>query len=103
MRLQSARQVGLVWLAAAFVFLVTALVSAALSPRLRPPVASPTGPGAPYFVGLIGLLALGAAIVLTWVWVGRAGPPAQWERLVLRLALVLLGVLWTGAMLFPFL
>lgn len=103
MRLQSARHVGLVWLMAAFVFLVTAWVSAALSPRLSPPVALPLSPGAPYFVGLIGLLAIGAAIALTWDWVRRAGPRAPWERFVLRLALVLLAVLWTGAMLFPFL
>lgn len=101
MRLRSGRHVGLVWLAAAAVFLATAWASVALSPPLTPPAPPPARPGAPYFVGLIGLLAVGAAIVLTWEWLGRAGPAAPWKRLMLRLGLVLLGVLWIGAMLFP--
>jgi len=98
MRLQSLRQVGALWLAAVIVFLSSAWASGALLPTV--PV---TRPPASYYVGLVGLLAIGLALALTWEWVGRAGPSSIGTRAAIRLVLVFLGVLWALAMIFPFL
>jgi len=98
MRLQSLRQVGALWLAAVIVFLSSAWASSALLPSV--PV---THPPASYYVGLVGLLAIGMALALTWEWVGRAGPSSIGTRAAIRLILVFVGAVWTLAMIFPFL
>ena len=98
MRLQSTRQVGALWIATVIVFLSTAWASGALLPAV--PV---THPPASYYVGLVGLLAIGLALGLTWEWVGRAGPSSIGTRVAIRLVLTVLGLLWVLAMIFPFL
>jgi hypothetical protein len=98
MRLQSLRQLGVLWFAAVIVFLSSAWASGALLPSV--PV---TRPPASYYVGLVGLLAIGLALALTWEWVGRVGPTSIGTRAAIRLILVFLGVVWTLAMVFPFL
>ena len=98
MRLQSARDIGFLWATTGIVFLLSAWASSALRPQS--PVLHPT---ASYYVGLLGLLAIGLAVALTWGWVGRAGPAAVGARVAIRAALVLLGTLWALAMVFPFL
>jgi hypothetical protein len=70
MRIHSGRQVVALWAGALLIFLASAWGSTAL----RPAAARVTRPGAGYYVGLVGLLAIGAALVLRWRWVGRAGP-----------------------------
>jgi hypothetical protein len=98
MRLQSLRQVGALWLATVIIFLLSAWASSAL--RQSGPV---TSPPPSYYVGLVGLLAIGLAIALTWEWVGRARPSSIGTRAAIRLVLVFLGVAWALAMIFPFL
>jgi hypothetical protein len=62
-----------------------------------------TRPPLSYYVGLVGLLAIGVALALTWEWVGRGGPPSIAVRAVLRTVLMAFGVVWALAMIFPFL
>jgi hypothetical protein len=69
MSIRSGRQVALLWAGALLLFLITAWASRALHPSH--PVDRPS---ASYYVGLLGLLAIGLALVLTWRWVGQAGP-----------------------------
>lgn len=98
MRLQSPRQVAVLWTGTVIVFILTALASSSLRPTIpskRPPLS--------YYVGLVGLLAIGFALALTWEWVGRAGPASGVARVGIRAGVLLLGVLWTLAMVFPFL
>lgn len=98
MDIRSGRQVALLWAGALLVFLICAWASRALHPAgpvLRPP--------ASYYVGLVGLLAIGLALALTWRWVGVAGPASSATRAGLRVLLLLGGVLWVAAMVFPFL
>ena len=98
MDIRSGRQVALLWAGALLVFLISAWVSRALHPAgpVRRPPAS-------YYVGLVGLLAIGLALALTWRWVGIAGPASSGTRTALRGLLLLGGVLWVAAMVFPFL
>jgi hypothetical protein len=98
MRVQSARGIAFLWAATLTFFLLSAWVSSALGPAA--PALHPT---ASYYVGLVGLLAIGLTLVLTWKWVGRAGPTTVGGRIAIRAALVLLGILWVLAMVFPFL
>jgi hypothetical protein len=98
MRLQSGGQVGALWMATTVVFLSTAWASGALLPTVpvtRPPVS--------YYVGLVGLLGVGFALALTWEWVGRAGPRSLGIRAAFRFVLLVLGLVWALAMIFPFL
>lgn len=98
MVIRSGRQIALLWAGALIVFLICAWASRALHPSgpvQRPP--------ASYYVGLVGLLAVGVALVLTWRWVGQAGPASSGARAGLRALLLLGGVLWLAAMIFPFL
>ena len=60
MRIQSGRQVTALWAGALLIFLVSGWGSTALRPA--GPV---TGPPASYYVGLVGLVAIGIALVLT--------------------------------------
>lgn len=84
-----------VWAATAVVFLAAALASRALVHRPSP---MPS-----YAVGLVGLLAVGVALALSWRGLGDPGMHAPATRRVLRGAVVLGAVLWVLAMLFPFL
>lgn len=96
--IRTGRQVVLLWAAA----LAIALVTAVLSTWLLPP-SPPRGPTASYYVGLVGLVAVGVALWLTWGWLDRAGPSSSAARMVLRVVLATGGVLWVAAMAFPFL
>lgn len=98
MEIRSGRQIALLWAGALLLFLICAWASRALHPSS--PITRPT---ASYYVGLVGLLAIAVALVLTWRWVGRAGPASSGTRAVLRALLLLGGVLWLAAMVFPFL
>jgi hypothetical protein len=62
-----------------------------------------SSPPASYYVGLLGLLAIGLALVLTWRWVGRSGPTSTTARTTLQALLAIGTVLWLAAMVFPFL
>lgn|SRR5205823_5389257 len=99
MRLQSARHIAILWTSTVSIFLLTAWASGVLLPATpathHPPLS--------YYVGLLGLLAVGMSLALTWRWVGRAGPSSVIARAAIRAALALLGVLWMLAMVFPFL
>lgn len=98
MSIRSGRQVALLWAGALLLFLITAWASRALHPSH--PVDRPS---ASYYVGLLGLLAIGLALVLTWRWVGQAGPASSGARAGLQALLVVGGLLWVAAMVFPFL
>src|SRR5690349_15881107 len=81
MDIRSGRQVALLWAGALLVFLVSAWAPTALHPASlvqRPP--------ASYYVGLVGVLAIGLALVLTWRCVGQAGPASSAARAGLRAA-----------------
>ena len=84
-----------VWAAAGAVFFISAWASRSLTQRAS---AMPS-----YWVGLIGLLAIGVALFLSWR--GLADPSAHSAstRRLLRGAVVLGVVLWCAAMVFPFL
>ena len=98
MRIQSSRQIAALWAGAFLVFLASVWGSSALLPD--GPVTTPT---ASYYVGLVGLVAIGIALVLTWVWVRRTGPESQVTRGALHVILAIGGLLWLIAMVFPFL
>lgn len=98
MRLQSGRQLGVIWISAVLVFLLSAWAATALLPTMLV-----TRPTSSYWLGLVGLLAIGLALALTWDWVARAGPVSSAARVSIRLALTLLSILWVLAMIFPFL
>lgn len=98
MDIRSGRQVALLWAGALLVFAISAWASPALHP------ADPsTRPTVSYYVGLLGLLAIGLALLFTWRWTGRAGPAAHGLRVAARVLLALGGLLWPAAMVFPFL
>ena len=99
MHIRSSRQVAALWAGA----LATFFVSAWASTMLLPSPGSASGVPASYYIGLVGLVAIGLAMVLTWVWLGRNGPSSRAARTGLRTLLVVGGVLWVVAMLFPFL
>lgn len=101
MRIQSGRQIAALWAGALLVFMASAWGSTALLPD--GPLTRPTRPTASYYVGLVGLLAIGVAIVLTWMWVRRTGPAERGTRAVLQVLLATGAVLWLAAMVFPFL
>ena len=84
-----------VWTIAIAVMLVTAIASHVLG-RLSSPMPA-------YWVGLVGLLAVGAALVLSWRELGAADAARPAVRRALR-GLVMLGlILWVIAMAVPFL
>jgi len=100
-RIQSGRQIAAVWLGALAIFVATAWGSTLILPADAAAVSS--GPPASYYVGLLGLLAVGLALVLTWRRVGRSGPTSTAARTVLQALLAVGTVLWLAAMAFPFL
>jgi hypothetical protein len=98
MRVRSGRQVAALWAVALLIFLASAWASTALLPQ--GPVNRPT---ASYYVGLVGLVAVGIALVPTWRWVHRVGAVSRSGRVVLTVLLTMGAVLWVAAMVFPFL
>jgi hypothetical protein len=101
MHIQSGRQVARLWVGALLI-----LVASAWGTHLLLSTAGPTNrtsPPASYYVGLLGLLAIGIALVLTWLWVQRSGPTSRGTRAVLPALLAVGTVLWLAAMVFPFL
>ena len=98
MRIQSGRQVAALWTAALLVFVTTAWASIALHPET--PV---TSPGISYYVGLVGLLAIGLALVVTWRWVRGRATISRGARTLLQTLIAVGVVLWFMAMVFPFL
>jgi hypothetical protein len=101
MHIQSGRQVARLWVGALLL-----LVASAWGSHVLPPTAGPAprpSPPASYYVGLLGLLAIGIALVLTWLWVQRSGPTSRGGRAVLLAVLAVGTVLWLAAMVFPFL
>ena len=98
MRIQSGRRIAALWAGAFLVFLASAWGSTALLPA--GPV---TSPSTSYYVGLVGLVAIGIALVLTWLWIRRTGPVSRGTRALLQVLLAIGGVLWLAAMVFPFL
>jgi hypothetical protein len=84
-----------VWAVAVPIFLVAAWISRALTSR--------TSPMPSYWVGLVGLLAIGVALVISWRGLGDPGIHTPMTVAVLR-GVVGIGILlWFLAMLFPFL
>ena len=100
MQMQTGRQVGQLWMGALFIFVVSAWFSNRLLPTAGGTI--PTSPPASYYVGLLGLLAIGIALVLTWSWVRRSGPASPSTRALLQGLLAVGAVLWLAAMVFPF-
>ena len=100
MHIQSSRQVGRLWMGALLIFVASAWGSNRLLPTTGTTV--PTRPPASYYVGLVGLLAIGIAIVLTWQWLRRSGPASRSTRALLQGVLTVGAVLWLAAMVFPF-
>ena len=84
-----------VWAVAVPVFLAFAGISRALSHR--------SSPMPSYWTGLIGLLAIGIALIISWRGLGHPGIHSPLAVALLR-GLVGIGIfLWFLAMLFPFL
>jgi hypothetical protein len=84
-----------VWAVAVPIFLVFAGISRALTDRASP---MPS-----YWTGLVGLLAIGVALVISWRGLGDPGIHSPLTTAVLR-GFVGIGIfLWFLAMLFPFL
>ena len=84
-----------VWAVAVAVFLAFAGISRALAHR--------TSPMPSYWTGLIGLVAIGIALIISWRGLGH---PAIRSPLTVALLRGLVGIgifLWLLAMLFPFL
>ena len=101
MHIQSGRQLTGVWVGALLIFVASAWGSHLLLPTAVP--TTTISPPASYYVGLLGLLAVGIALVLTWSWVRRPGPTSQGTRAVLQALLAVGTVVWLAAMVFPFL
>ena len=83
-----------VWAFAATTFILAAGISRSLTAAASPAPA--------YWTGLVGLLALGAALWASWRHLGVRGARSAVRWRVLRLIVVLGAVLWVAAMLFPF-
>jgi hypothetical protein len=101
MHIRSGRQVARLWVGALLILVASAWGSGFLLPTAGP--TTRTSPPASYYVGLLGLLAIGIALVLTWLWVQRSGPTSRGTRAVLLAVLAVGTVLWLAAMVFPFL
>jgi hypothetical protein len=95
MRSEAHMPLGRVWAVAVPIFLVSAWSSRALTHR--------TSPMPSYWVGLVGLLAIGAALIISWRGLGNPGGYTPRTAAVLRGVVGIGIVLWFLAMLFPFL
>jgi hypothetical protein len=84
-----------VWLLAITLFVVAAGISRAL--------ATQSATMASYWSGLLGLLAIGGALLVSWQRLAQPGRHAPTVWRLLRLCVVLGSLLWVVAMLFPFL
>jgi hypothetical protein len=84
-----------VWAVALAIFFVFAWISRTLTHRPSP---MPS-----YWVGLVGLLAIGVALVWSWRGLGAPGAHSPSARGALRALVVVGGFLWIVAMVFPFL
>jgi hypothetical protein len=84
-----------VWVFAAAIFLPAARISRSLA---RPETAMPS-----YWVGLVGLLAIGVALIMSWRGLGDPGVHTPMTRRILRGSVGLGAFLWLVAMVFPFL
>jgi len=84
-----------VWAVAVPIFLIAAWISRVLSHRASP---MPS-----YWTGLVGLLAIGVALIISWRHLGNAGSHMPLQAGFLRVLLGIGFVLWLVAMLFPFL
>ena len=82
--LESSRAIVRLWIATAIIFGLSIWASRALHPPIPP-----THPGASYYVGLFGLLAIGTSLSLTWFWLGRGGPASALLRVAIRSVLLL--------------
>lgn len=83
-----------VWVFAAAIFLPAARISRSLA---RPAMAVSS-----YWVGLVGLLAIGVALIMSWRGLGDPGVHTPMTRRILRGAVVIGAFLWVLAMVFPF-
>jgi hypothetical protein len=101
MRIRTGRQLAGLWLGVLLLFLATAWASRLLLPAAD--TTAPTSPPPSYYVGLIGLLAVGGALALTWSWARHSHQLAPSARAALLALLVVGSLLWLAAMLFPFL
>lgn len=86
---------GRVWAAAVTVFVIAVFVSRAL-PKQRTPWPS-------YWAGLVGLLAVGVALLLSWRGLGEPGAHSTGTRRALRVVVAFGALLWFLAMVLPFL
>jgi hypothetical protein len=84
-----------VWAVAVPIFLVFAGISRALTHRASP---MPS-----YWTGLVGLLAIGVALIISWRGLGHPGIHSPLAAAVLRGVVGIAIFIWFLAMLFPFL
>lgn len=96
MRIDSGRDVGQLWLASGAIFAVCVGITRSLGHGEE---VRKTG----LWVGYVGLAAIGAALLLTWLWLGRSGPRSLILRLPLQLLVATGVLLWVVALVFPFL
>ncbi len=99
--IRTPRQLGALWAITVVVFALSARVSIALAPAELTPD-QPFRAAAPsYFAGLVGLLGVAVALVLTWVWASRTESAAV--GIMVQVAVIIGALLWLLAMIFPFL
>src|SRR5690349_7838559 len=96
MRVESGRDVGQLWLASGAIFALCVGITRFLGHGEEVRKAG-------LWVGYVGLAAIGAALILTWRWLGRSGPRSRILRTPLQLAVAAGLLLWVVALVFPFL
>ncbi len=99
--IRTARQLGIMWAIAVILFVLSARVSIALAPADTTTNQTFRTAAASYFAGLVGLVGVGVALVLTWGWAARTESATLGS--FVQLGVVLAAVLWLLAMIFPFL
>ena len=96
MQLQTGRDLGRLWFIAGGVFFTCVAIVKSLGRREEAMRVS-------LWVGYVGLAAVGAVLLASWVWVERSGPASP-VILAGLYALIAVGiVLWLLALVFPFL
>ena len=95
MQIESRRDIGYLWLSSGCIFALSVAVTRVLGRSAEVRMTA-------LVVGYVGLAALGAALALTWRWLGR-GVPRLSFRLPLRIALAAAMLLLLLALVFPFL